>query len=69
MSLTDRQFRHYFRMSCECYDLLCMKIWGNVGEAAFKCKAYLHEQQDNTVAWPDSFAIDQFRTIVKGHFV
>ena len=31
-SLTDRQFRRYFRMPRECFDLLCKKIRANVGE-------------------------------------
>lgn len=39
--LTDRQFRRYFRMSRECFHLLCDKIKKNIGEREFKSEAYL----------------------------
>ena len=35
-SLTDRQFRRYFRMTWECFHLLCDRIEANVGEEEFK---------------------------------
>ena len=41
-NLTDRQFRRYFRMPRECFDLLCEKIEANVGEREFKSENYLH---------------------------
>ena len=40
-NLTDRQFRRYFRMPRECFDLLCEKIEANVGESEFKSEQYL----------------------------
>jgi hypothetical protein len=39
--LTDRQFRRYFRMSRECFQLLCDRIEANVGEEEFKSEEYL----------------------------
>ena len=39
--LTDRQFRRYFRMSRECFFLLCRRIEENVGEKAFKSEVFL----------------------------
>ncbi|EJK58257.1 hypothetical protein THAOC_21635 [Thalassiosira oceanica] len=39
--LTDRQFRRYFRMSRECFYLLCRRIEENVGEKAFKSEVFL----------------------------
>jgi hypothetical protein len=38
-SLTDRQFRRYFRMPRECYDLLCKKIRANVGRTSLKVRS------------------------------
>ena len=40
-NLTDRQFRRYFRMPRECFDLLCEKIEAIVGEREFKSENYL----------------------------
>ena len=40
-SLTDRQFRRYFRMSRGCFQHLCDQIETNVGEEIFKSEAYL----------------------------
>jgi hypothetical protein len=56
-SLTDCQFRHYFRMPWECFDLLCKRIQDNVGEGLFKSEVYLHEQLDDTLAPPDSVSM------------
>ena len=42
-NLTDRQFRRYFRMSKECFDLLCDRIKSNVGEREFKSEVYLKQ--------------------------
>ena len=38
--LTERQFRRYFRMSCECFELLCNEIKRNVGEGVFKSEEF-----------------------------
>jgi hypothetical protein len=35
-NLTEQQFRRYFCMSRDCFDLLCTKIKINVGEGAFR---------------------------------
>jgi hypothetical protein len=40
-NLTERQFRRYFRMSKECFELLCNKIKNNIGEKAFKSEDFL----------------------------
>jgi hypothetical protein len=56
-SLTDCQFRCYFRMTRECFDLLCTRIQDNVGEETFKSEAYLHEQQEDTLAPTDSVSM------------
>ena len=53
--LTERQFRRYFRMSRDCFDLLCNEIKRNVGEGAFKSEEYLYELQ-STLRPPDSVA-------------
>ena len=63
-SLTERQFCHYFRMSRECFDLLCTKIESNVGEGIFKSKAYLRKLQ-YTLAPPNSTAEMQMRNLVR----
>ena len=39
--LNDRQFRRMFRMSRECFDMLCDKIKVSVGEKAFQSEAYI----------------------------
>ena len=41
--LSDRQFRRYFRMSRECFQLLCDKIEYNIGSDEFKSEQYLRE--------------------------
>ncbi|KAL7501986.1 hypothetical protein ACHAXN_000114, partial [Cyclotella atomus] len=41
--LTDKQFRHYFRMERECFEYLCQQIIANVGEGEFKSEKYLNE--------------------------
>jgi len=46
-NLTDRQFRRYFRMSKECFDLLCDRIKSNVGEREFKSEVYLKQLLDS----------------------
>ncbi len=35
-ALTEQKLCQYFRMSCECIDLLCTKIKINVGEGGFQ---------------------------------
>ena len=40
--LTDRQFRRYFRMTRECFNLLCRRIEDSVGAAEFKSEDYLN---------------------------
>jgi hypothetical protein len=35
-NMTNNQFRRYFRMSKECFEVLCDKIIENVGEDEFK---------------------------------
>ncbi len=35
-ALTEQKLCQYFRMSCECFDLLCTKIKINVGEGGFQ---------------------------------
>ena len=40
-NLTDRQFRRYFRMSKECFEILCERIESNVGDREFKSEVYL----------------------------
>ena len=67
-SLTERQFRRYFRMSRECFDLLCTKIESNVGEGVFKSERYLRELED-THAPPNSKADMRMRNLVRGHMV
>ena len=42
-NLTNRQFRRYFRMSRECFNLLCDQIKENVGEREFKSESFLQE--------------------------
>ena len=39
--LNNRQFRRMFRMTRECFELLCEKIKLSVGEKKFKSKAYI----------------------------
>ncbi len=69
-SLIDCQFRHYFRMPWECFDLLCMRIQDNVGEGTFKSEAYLREKwDDTTLAPPDSVSMCWLRRLAKAHFV
>ncbi len=51
-SLTDCQFHRYFRMTWECFDLLCTRIKDNVGEGTFKYEAYLRDLLGDT-APPD----------------
>ena len=41
--LSDRQFRRYFRMTRECFTLLCERILSNVGHENFKSEQYLNE--------------------------
>jgi hypothetical protein len=65
---TDRQFRHYFQMSGECFDMLCTNIKSNVGEGAFKSEQYLSELL-STLASPNSVAESQMRGIVQGHYM
>ena len=40
-SLTNRQFRRYFRMSKGCFSYLCEQIKSNVGEDKFKSEEFL----------------------------
>ncbi|KAL7545061.1 hypothetical protein ACHAWF_014107 [Thalassiosira exigua] len=47
--LTDKQFRRYFRMSRECFQLLCEKIQTNVGERSFKSEQYLADVREGNV--------------------
>ena len=63
-SLTERQFCHYFRMSRECFDLLCTKIESNVGEGIFKSEAYIFELQ-YALAPSNSMAVMRMRNLVK----
>lgn len=65
-SLTDRQFRRYFRMPRECFDLLCKKIRANVGEDKFKSEEYL-EDLTNSLAPPDSIATCRLRRLAKAN--
>ena len=67
-SLTERQFRRYFRMSRDSFDLLCNEIKRNVGEGAFKSEEYLYELQ-STLRPPDSVAEARMRTLVQAHSV
>ncbi len=67
-ALTDRQFRRYFRMSRECFDMLCTKIKSNVGEGAFKSEQYLSELLP-TLAPPNSVAKSRMRGIARGHYM
>ena len=39
--LNNRQFRRMFRMTRECFELLCEKIKLSVGEKKFKSEAYI----------------------------
>ena len=65
-SLTDWQFRRYFRMSRECYDLLCKKIRAHVGEEEFKSEEYL-EDLTKSLAPPDSIVTCRLRRLAKAH--
>ncbi len=67
-ALTDRQFCHYFRMSRECFDILCTKIKSNVGEGAFRSEQYLSELL-STLAPLNSVAEHQMRKIARGHYM
>ena len=42
-NMTERQFRRYFRMSRDCFSLLCDRIKGNVEEHVFRSEAYLDD--------------------------
>jgi hypothetical protein len=42
-NMTPTQFRRYFRMTKQCFQLLCEKIIDNVGVEEFKSEAYLKE--------------------------
>jgi hypothetical protein len=68
-ALTDCQFCRYFRMTRECFDLLCTRIQDNVGEGTFKSEAYLREQGDDTLAPPDSVSMCQLRRLAKATFI
>ena len=39
--ISDYQFRRMFRMSRECFSLLCQKITCSIGEKAFKSESYI----------------------------
>ena len=39
--ISDLQFRRMFRMTRDCFDLLCSTIIARVGEKAFKSEAYI----------------------------
>ena len=67
-SMTERQFHHYFQMSCNCFDSLCTKIESNVGEGTFKSEAYLLELQ-YTHAPANSMAKKLMKNLVRGHAV
>jgi hypothetical protein len=67
-ALTDPQFRHYFQMPCECFDMLCTKIKNNVGEGVFKSEQCLSELL-STLATPNSVAESQMRGIARGHYM
>ncbi|KAL3774605.1 hypothetical protein ACHAWO_002974 [Cyclotella atomus] len=41
--MTPTQFRRYFRMTKQCFELLCERIIDNLGVKEFKSKAYLNE--------------------------
>ena len=43
-SLSPSHFRRYFRMSKDCFELLCEKIIENVGESEFKSEEFLKER-------------------------
>ena len=64
--LTERQFRRYFRMSRECFDLLCRAIKRNVGEGAFKSEEFLRELQFRR---PNSVSEARMMGLVQGHSV
>ena len=66
-SLTDRQFRRYFRMPRECFDLLCKKIRANVGEDKFKSEEYLEDLTNSLAPAPDSIATCRLRRLAKAH--
>ncbi len=67
-SLIESQFRCYFRMSRECFDMLCTKIKSNVGEGAFKSEQYLSELQ-STLAPQNSVPEHQMRSLAWCHFM
>ena len=50
-SLTDRQFRRYFRMSRDCFQYLCDKIEANVGERTFKSECFLSDLKTSSESW------------------
>jgi hypothetical protein len=43
-NMTNNRFRRYFRMSKECFGVLCDKIIENVGEDEFKSEFYLRQK-------------------------
>eukprot|EP00956_Cyclotella_meneghiniana_P038219 scaffold150376_cov62-Cyclotella_meneghiniana.AAC.3 len=46
-SMSSNRFKRYFRMSKECFELLCEKIIENEGDDVFKSEDYLNEQLYN----------------------
>ena len=66
--LTERQFRQYFRMSRECFDLLCTKIKINVGEEVFKSEEYLRKLL-SALTPPESVAEAQMRNMFQTHYM
>jgi hypothetical protein len=67
-SLTDCRFCHYFRITRECFDLLCTRIKDNVGEGTFKSEAYLRDLLGDT-APPDLVSMCQLRRLAKATFI
>ncbi|KAL7544549.1 hypothetical protein ACHAWF_007926 [Thalassiosira exigua] len=61
-SLTERQFRRYFRMSRECFNYLCMRITDNVGEREFKSEDFLKNMK-----FCDEFTDAKTKSLMTAH--